>query len=95
MDTVSNKLIERLTLYHCILTHSIQGKDTISSFEISSLLRIDDSLVRKDIASCGVPGRPKYGYKIDELKKAIENKLSFREKKDVFLVLSFKKNISI
>ena len=45
---LSDKVINRLTLYHCILTDCIRkGTDSISSTTIAGLLRIDDSQVRK------------------------------------------------
>lgn len=86
MSAISDKLIERLTLYHGILTHTVPKVDYIASSEIANLLHIDDSQVRKDVAFCGVLGRPKYGYATKELKKAIEDKLAFRETKDVFII---------
>ena len=47
---ISEKVINRLTLYHCILQDFIdKGNEYISSKQIATLLRIDDSQVRKDI----------------------------------------------
>ena len=47
---ISDKVINRLTLYHCILNDYInKGEEIISSGQIASLLKIDDSQVRKDI----------------------------------------------
>ena len=44
---ISEKVINRLTLYHCILQDfSDKGNDYISSKLIATLLRIDDSQVR-------------------------------------------------
>lgn len=86
MPELSNKIIHRLTLYHCILKHTLTKQLTISSFEIADLLNLDDSQVRKDIALCGVPGHKKQGYNIDELKSAIEKKLGFQKQKQAFIV---------
>lgn len=86
MTAISNKIINRLTLYHCILKYTVQGQDFISSFEIADLLNLDDSLVRKDIALCGVLGHKKQGYFIEDLKKAIEKTLGFAERKEVFVI---------
>lgn len=85
-EAISDKLIDRLTLYHCILSYTVNANEYVSSAEIASLLKIDDSLVRKDIAFCGIQGLPKHGYNVVELKKGIEEKLSFHNKKDVFVV---------
>ncbi len=82
----SNKVISRLTLYHCILTHTLTDTLFVSSFEIASLLGIDDSQVRKDIALCGVYGRQKSGYPAHELKQAIEQKLGVSQKNAIIIV---------
>lgn len=86
MEKLSNKIINRLTLYHCLLKYSAPENHTISSVEIAELLNLDDSQVRKDIALCGVLGRQKQGYPVIELKKAIEDKLGFFEHKEVFII---------
>ena len=84
---ISDKVIERLTLYHCIVRDCLaKGESCISSAQIALLLKIDDSQVRKDIALCSVQGRAKIGYDVAELKKAIENLLGFKEHKEVFIV---------
>lgn len=82
----SKKAIERLTLYHCILTHTVAERDFVSSAEIASLLKFDDSQVRKDIAACHIIGKQKYGYPVSELKTAIEKTLGFTKKKTVFII---------
>ena len=86
MTAISNKIINRLTLYHCIIKYTAKNQEFISSFEIADLLGLDDSLVRKDIALCGVLGRKKNGYLTTELKQAIEKKLGFSERKEVFVI---------
>lgn len=86
MAKLSNKIINRLTLYHCLLKYSAPDKSSISSGEIADLLNLDDSQVRKDIALCGVLGRQKHGYPILELKQAIEKQLGCSERKEVFII---------
>ena len=45
-----DKVINRLTLYHSILTDYIEKNlEYISSPQIANLLKIDDSQVRKDL----------------------------------------------
>ncbi|MDR1026779.1 MAG: redox-sensing transcriptional repressor Rex [Lactobacillus sp.] len=81
------KTIQRLTLYHSILRDYIfKEVPSISSQQIASLLKIDDSQVRKDITFCHVQGKTKIGYDVAELKKAIEKLLGFEKSKDVFIV---------
>ena len=86
MTAVSNKIIDRLTLYHCILKYTVKGQEFISSSEIADLLNLDASSVRKDIALCGVLGHNKQGYAVSLLKKAIEAKLGFSDCKEVFII---------
>lgn len=84
---LSDKVIYRLTQYHCIVTDmEEQGKDTVSSPQIAELLKIDDSQVRKDMKILGKAGKTKVGYKIDEMKRSIENALGFEKTKDAFVV---------
>ena len=86
MVNLSGKVIHRLTLYHCILKYTLINQERVSSFEIADLLGLDDSQVRKDIALCGVLGYKKQGYATEDLKRAIEKKLGFQERKDVFII---------
>ena len=60
---ISDKVINRLTLYHCILTDYIEKKiEFISSKQIAGLLNIDDSQVRKDINLLNNSGKNRVGY---------------------------------
>ena len=69
---ISEKTINRLTLYHCILCDFIEkGEEYISSKQIAMLLRIDDSQVRKDINLLNNSGKSRVGYIVKELKKSI------------------------
>lgn len=87
LSNISSKTIQRLTLYHCILRdYIIKEKEYISSNQISELLKIDDSQVRKDITLCNIQGKSKIGYDVAELKKSIEQLLGFKIAKDVFII---------
>ena len=86
-ERLSNKVISRLTLYHCVLVDYIeQGIEYVSSMKLSNLLNIDDSQIRKDIKLLEYKGRCKVGYSVAELKEVIEKKLTFTKNKDVFIV---------
>lgn len=85
--TLSDKVINRLTLYHSILTDYIEKKiGYISSPQIAELLHVDNTQVRKDIALLSYKGKCKVGYKVDELKVLIEQTLKFKEVKTAFIV---------
>ena len=84
---ISDKVINRLPLYHCILDDYIEGNvEFISSKQIASLLNIDDSQVRKDINLLNNSGKCRVGYIVKELKKSIEDTLGFAKTKNAFIV---------
>ena len=84
---LSDKIINRLTLYHCILTDYLEkGIETISSPQIAVLLHIDDSQVRKDISLLNNTGKCRVGYIAKELKESIEKTLGFSKPKDAFII---------
>ncbi len=84
---ISDKVINRLTLYHCILTDYIEKKiEFISSKQIAGLLNIDDSQVRKDINLLNNSGKNRVGYIVKELKISIEKTLGFKKTKKAFII---------
>lgn len=84
---ISDKVINRLTLYHCILDDYINANiEFISSKQISTLLKMDDSQVRKDINILNNSGKCRVGYIVKELKKSIEATLGFSKTKNAFIV---------
>ena len=84
---ISEKVINRLTLYHCILQDFIaKGNEYISSKQIATLLNIDDSQVRKDINILNNSGKSRVGYIVKELKKSIETTLGFAKTKKAFII---------
>jgi len=83
----SDKVINRLTLYHCILTDYISKNiEFISSPQIANLLKIDDSQVRKDISLLHNVGKCRVGYIATDLKISIEKTLGFEKPKEAFIV---------
>ena len=84
---LTSKVINRLTLYHSILSEYTEGgAEFISSPQIAELLHIDDTLVRKDIALIGYKGRCRAGYKADELLLQIESALKFKTVKTAVII---------
>lgn len=67
-------VVSRLSLYlrelQCLLR---DGKQTISSTQLGSLLGFSDAQVRKDLAYFGQFGYPGIGYRCSELVEAIKN----------------------
>ena len=84
---ISDKVINRLTLYHCILTDYINKNiEYISSKQIAELLHIDDSQVRKDINLLNNSGKSRIGYIVKELKISIEKTLGFKKTKKALII---------
>lgn len=84
---ISDKVINRLTLYHCILSDYISDNiEFISSKQIAQLLNIDDSQVRKDISLLNNSGKCRVGYIVKELKISIERTLGFKKTKKAFII---------
>lgn len=87
MDKISDKVINRLTQYHCILVDCIKKNiDTITSSFIAKLLKIDDSQVRKDISTLNNEGKSRVGYDVKLLKQTIEKTLGFSNPKNAFII---------
>lgn len=86
-NKISDKVINRLTLYHCILNDNLnKGEEYISSGQIAALLKIDDSQVRKDINLLNNSGKSRVGYIVKELKKSIESTLGFSKTKRAYII---------
>ena len=84
---ISDKVINRLTLYHCILQEFLaRGEEFISSKQIAKLLHIDDSQVRKDISVLNNSGKCRVGYIVKELKSCIEKTLGFKKHKNACII---------
>ena len=85
---IPTKVLKRLTLYHSMLTELSEiGLKVVTSKQLSSRLRVDDSQVRKDIkmVSSG-GGRCRVGYEIKSLKRSIEKKLGFASEKKAVVI---------
>lgn len=83
----SRPLLERLALYYQIATRAgEEGQDAISSAFLASLIGIDATLVRKDMAAAGITGRPKVGYSIAEVIAHLDEVLGLTDRNDAILI---------
>ena len=83
---IPDNVLNRLTLYHCILDNLKEDEKYISSTRFAQLLNIDASQVRKDVKYVNSSGKCKIGYSAKELKAAIEKFLGFKKAKDAFII---------
>lgn len=71
--TISKAAFRRLPRYHQILVaYESLGRTYISSKELSEILEINETLVRKDMADLEIRGRQNQGYEIVALRTHIE-----------------------
>ena len=90
MMTVKNypvPSIQRLPVYLRFLKEQrLRGETGVSCTKIAEELGQLSVQVRKDLAITGISGRPKVGYKIDDLINAVEEFLGWNSKTRAFLV---------
>ena len=85
--TIPEPTLRRLPMYHHLLSKLSGGGAVYTSCStIGRELGLDPTQVRKDIESTGIIGKPKVGYPITGLLRAIEEFLGWNNTKDAFLV---------
>jgi len=87
MEKISKAAFRRLPRYHQILV-AFEGieKEYISSRELSEILEINETLVRKDMADLQIRGRQNQGYSIVVFRKRIEEFLGLEEVTEAVVV---------
>jgi redox-sensing transcriptional repressor len=84
---IPEQTLRRIPLYHQILAGAqARGEAYVSSRYLAQFLRIDDTQVRKDVSLIGYKGKPKAGYSILGLKKAIEEFLGINYENTAILI---------
>jgi redox-sensing transcriptional repressor len=79
--------VRRLPAYlYAVRQTQREGGDYISGTSIAQELHLEPIQVRKDLAITGIIGKPKKGYPVDALVKAIERFLGWDSVRDVILV---------
>lgn len=80
--------LKRLPVYlKCLKDMRKDGVETVSSVAIAASAMVNQSVVKKDLSLAGVSeGKPRVGYKIDEIIEDIESFLGYNNTKDAVLV---------
>jgi redox-sensing transcriptional repressor len=79
--------LKRLPVYYQYLTRQARkGVTDISCASIAKAMGLVAVQVRKDLQLTGAAGRPKTGYKLEELLEALERTLGYDNKTEMFLV---------
>jgi redox-sensing transcriptional repressor len=85
--SVSKAAFRRLPHYHQIVSaYEGLGRRYISSKELSQILDINETLVRKDMADLEIRGRQNQGYAIGTMKRTIEDFLGLQEITDALII---------
>lgn len=78
---------KRLPLYYRFLNNlSYQGKNRVSSKELSEAVKIDSATIRRDFSYFGALGKKGYGYKVDHLLDFFRKTLDQDEVTEVALI---------
>jgi redox-sensing transcriptional repressor len=84
---IPEQTLRRIPLYHQILAEmQARAESYVSSRHLAQFFRIDDTQVRKDVSLIGYKGKPKAGYSILGLKKAIEEFLGINYENSAILI---------
>lgn len=85
--TLAKPTLARLAQYHQISIRAGEdGREYISSAHLANLLEVDETLVRKDMASAGILGKPRVGYATGDILDALDRLLGFREQANAILI---------
>lgn len=85
-NSISSATLKRLPTYLNYLKSLPADQITISSSAVAAALNMGDVQVRKDLASVCSSGKPKIGYRVDDLVNALEEFLGYNKTKMAVLV---------
>ncbi len=84
---IPEQTLRRIPYYHQILAEIEQTGDAyVSSKDLANFFNIEDTQVRKDVSVIGYKGKPKSGYSVTGLKKAIGEFLGINYKNNTILI---------
>lgn len=87
-STITIQALQRMPYYlHCLEQARDNGIKIISATSIANELKLNDVLVRKDIAAVSsTQGKPKAGFPVDELILDIIDYMGYNDKKEAVVV---------
>lgn len=87
LNAINLPTLRRLPRYlKALVFLSGVGQKFVTSAEMSGLLKLDETLVRKDIAMTGFTGKPRVGFAISELRTHLEEFLGLHIRKDAIVI---------
>jgi redox-sensing transcriptional repressor len=87
VPVLSPPALSRLTIYYQIaLRAGEDGRESVSSSFLAALVRVDETLVRKDMAAVGIVGRPHVGFSTGEIIGRLQQILGLSQITDAILI---------
>jgi redox-sensing transcriptional repressor len=87
VPVLSPPALSRLTIYYQIaLRAGEDGRENVSSSYLAALLKVDETLVRKDMAAVGIVGRPHVGFSTGEIIGRLQHILGLSQITDAILI---------
>jgi redox-sensing transcriptional repressor len=84
---LSTASLRRLPQYLRLLTQLLEdGQQYVTSAELARRLKLDETLVRKDIALTGFTGKPRMGFEVQSLRQHLEDFLGLHCAKEAFII---------
>ena len=84
---LSTASLRRLPQYLRLLSQLIENdQQYVTSAELARRLKLDETLVRKDIALTGFTGKPRMGFEVRTLQKHLEDFLGLHCAKEAFII---------
>lgn len=79
--------LSRLSIcYQVALKAGEEGRENLASTFLADLLKVDETLIRKDMAMVGVVGKPRVGYATRDIMVRLEKILGLSEFTDAILI---------
>lgn len=84
---LSTASLRRLPQYLRLLAQLLEDEQQyVTSAELARRLKLDETLVRKDIALTGFTGKPRMGFDVQSLRKHLEDFLGLHCSKEAFII---------
>lgn len=87
LTSISGASLRRLPQYLKLLIQlANEGQANVTSAELARRLRLDETLVRKDLSMTGFTGKPRVGFPVSGLLTHLEEFLGLHDTKEAFVI---------
>lgn len=86
-QAISGACLRRLPRYMTVLARLVEeGQGYVTSAELARQLKLDETLVRKDLSVTGFTGKPRMGFDVAALLHHLEAYLGLQQVKEAFII---------